>query len=197
MRNTNNNSYATSETDTMQLDGGEKPVVPNATELAKALLAEAVSILGWDGARLDHKAEVVRRYILEQYPHRGRAPTRQEIITALQFERAGELQGVLARLHELDFLSLDSESQEIRLAYPFSSAPTRYLVWFPGWAEAKPVHAQCAVDALGIPFMLRRDVSIASSCAHCDRSLTMQVQNGTIVTDHPSKTIVWAGTTRT
>jgi mercuric ion transport protein len=196
MRNANN-SCATGEIDAIQLGVGEKPVVPTATELAKAVVAEAVSMLGWDSAQLDHKAETVRRYILEQYPHLGRAPTRQEIIAALKFEHAGELQGILERLHELDFLYLNSEEQEVRLAYPFSSVPTRHLVSFPDWAEAKPVSAQCAVDALGIPFMLRRDVSIASSCAHCDRSLAMQVQNGTIVTDHPTKTVVWAGTTRT
>jgi mercuric ion transport protein len=183
----------------MQLDTGDQPrqVVPTATETAKGLVTLALSMLGWDHARLDPKAEAVRRYVIEQYPLLGRAPSRQEIASALQCGSANEVQAILERLHELDILYLDPESREIRVAYPFSSVPTKHLVCFPGWDQAKPVYAPCAADALGIPFMLRRDVSIASSCAHCAKAITIKIRAGVIVTDHPAKTVVWAGTTRT
>ena len=143
------------------------PIVPLATETATQLLSLTKSMLGWDSAQLNRKAETVRKYVLTQYPLLGRAQTRQEVATALDCGSADEIQATLARLHELDMLCLDSESREIRVAYPFSSVATRHLVRFPGWDDAAPVYAQCAIDALGIPFMVRQGVSIASSCAHC------------------------------
>jgi len=172
-------------------------IEPLATETATRLLSLAKSMLGWDSAQLNRKEETVRRYVLTQYPLLGRAPTRQEVATALDCGSAEEIQATLERLHELDILCLDSESQEIRLAYPFSSVPTRHLVRFPGWDDTAPVYAQCAVDALGIPFMVRQDVSIASSCAQCAEAVAIKIENGAIVTADPPKTVVWAGTTRT
>ncbi|MCI0428436.1 MAG: hypothetical protein L0Z46_10515 [Nitrospiraceae bacterium] len=172
-------------------------IEPLATETATRLLSMAKSMLGWDSARLNRKEETVRSYVLTQYPLLGRAPTRQEVATALDCGSVEEIQSTLERLHELDILCLDSESREIRLAYPFSSVPTRHLVRFPGWDDTAPVYAQCAVDALGIPFMVRQDVSIASSCAHCAESVTIKIESGAIVTAYPPKTVVWAGTTRT
>lgn len=170
---------------------------PLETETAMQLLSLAKSMLGWDNAQLNRKAETVRRYVLTQYPLLGRAPTRQEVATALDCGSAEEIQATLARLHELDMLCLDSESQEIRVAYPFSSVPTRHLVHFPGWDDAAPVYAQCAVDALGIPFMVRQDVSIASSCSHCAESVAIKIEGRVIDTVSPPTTVVWAGTTRT
>ncbi len=174
-----------------------EPIEPLETETAIQLLTMAKSLLGWGSAHLDRKAETVRSYILTQYPKLGRAPTRQEMITSLRCGSADEIHAALARLHEWDMLCLDPESQEIRLAYPFSNVPTRHLVRFPGCDDATPVYSQCAVDALGIPFMVRRDVFIVSSCAHCAESVTIEIESGQIVTASPPKTVVWAGTTRT
>ncbi|OQW35740.1 MAG: hypothetical protein A4E20_09140 [Nitrospira sp. SG-bin2] len=172
-------------------------IKPLATETATRFLSLAKSMLGWNSAQLNRKEEMVRRYVLTRYPLLGRAPTRQEMVTALDCVSAEEIQATLERLHELDMLCLDSGSQEIRLAYPFSSVPTRHLVRFPGWGDTAPVYAQCAVDALGIPFMVQEDVSIASSCAHCAESVTVKIERGAIVTADPPRTVVWAGTTRT
>jgi hypothetical protein len=172
-------------------------IEPLATETATRLLSLATSMLGWDTAQLDRKAETVRRYVLTRYPQLGRAPRRQEIGSALQGGSADEIQATLQRLDELDMLSLDAESQEIRMAYPFSSVPTRHLVRFPGWDGTAPVYAQCAVDALGIPFMVRQDAAITSSCAHCAESVAITIARGAIVTADPPTSVVWAGTTRT
>lgn len=172
------------------------PIVPLATETATQLLSLTKSMLGWDRAQLNRKAETVRKYVLTQYPLLGRAPTRQEVATALDCGSADAIQATLTQLHELDMLYLDSESQEIRVAYPFSSVPTKHLVRFPGWDNAAPVYAQCAVDALGIPFMVRQDASIASLCPHCAESVAIKIESGAIVTANPPTTVVWAGTTR-
>lgn len=183
------------ETGTIQLDMGERPVVPTATETAKGLVAEAMSMLGWDHTKLNQTEDAVRRYILTQYPLQGRAPSCREIEESLG-PAVTEVQTILRRLHELDILYLEPGCFEIRLAYPFSSVPTRHVVKFENWPEAKPVYAQCAVDALGIPFMFGHDLSVASSCAHCSKPITLEVRNRMIVTHKPTETVVWAGATR-
>lgn len=183
------------ETGTIQLDTGERPVVPTATETAKGLVAEAMSMLGWDHTKLNHTEDAVRRYILTQYPLQGRAPNCREIEEALGLTGT-EVQTILRRLHKLDIIYLEPGCFEVRLAYPFSSVPTRHVVKFEDWPKAKPVYAQCAVDGLGIPFMFGRDLSVASSCAHCSEPITLEVRNRMIVTHKPTETVVWAGATR-
>ena len=48
----------------------------------------------------------------------------------------------------------------VATAYPFCGAPTRHVVRLD---EASPVHAMCAIDALGIPLMTGRDGVIESA----------------------------------
>ena len=58
---------------------------------------------------------------------------------------------MLAELADEDFLTLDADGR-ISAAYPFSVAPTGVEVELPGGVT---VSAMCAIDALGIPAMLR------------------------------------------
>jgi mercuric ion transport protein len=176
--------------------GQIEPIGPLATETAKQLLSMAESMLGWrlSQARLETREEAVRRYILTQYPLLGRAPSCQEIAAALGLNGLDHVRAILERFHALDLLYLDPESREIRLAYPFSTVPTKHLVRFRDWAEAKPVYAQCAVDALGIPFMLGRDLSILSACAYCEKPIQIEVRDQRIVPCDPAGTVVWVGT---
>ncbi len=169
---------------------------PKVSDRATELLNMAESMLGWRVKRagLGPREEAVRVYILKQYPLLGRAPTPQEIADRFGFTSPHEVQNILERLHSLDLLYLNPESRAIRLAYPFSTAPTRHVVRFPGWAETKPVYAPCAVDALGIPFMLQRDVSIASSCASCQKPLAIEVRDRMIAACTPTETVLWVGT---
>ncbi len=172
------------------------PIRPAATETARKLLNLAMMRLGWKCTHvsLGTREEAVRQYILSQFPLRGRAPSRREILEALALRDPTEVQTILERLAALDFIALDPESQELRSAYPFSTRPTKHLVRFHDWAEAKPVYALCAVDALGVPFMLNRDVSIASSCAHCSGPITIRVHGQTVMACTPAETVVWRGT---
>ncbi|MDI3461217.1 MAG: hypothetical protein OJF50_000038 [Nitrospira sp.] len=189
------------ETDVNQSQANQTPghaeqggmIVPTATDRAKTLASMAGSMLGWDQHKLSAQEDAVRRYILAQYPLQGRAPTVQEISRALGLTPDGT-KTILQRLHAWDMLSLEPESSMIRLAYPFSSVATPHVVNFDRWSEAKPVYAQCAIDALGMPFMLRRDLSITSSCASCAKTIAITVRDQTIVAHSPSDTVVWAGT---
>lgn len=172
------------------------PIEPLATETVTRLLSMTESMLGWRlrQARLNPREEAVRQYILTQYPLLGRAPGCQEIATALGLNGPGDVRAILERLHALDLLYLESDSREIRLAYPFSTIPTTHHVQFQDWPAAKPVYAPCAVDALGIPFMMDRDVSIKSSCAYCKTPVAINVRDRNIESCMPAETVVWVGT---
>lgn len=56
----------------------------------------------------------------------------------------------VARLIEVDLVQADSDGR-IAVAYPFSSRPTRHRVTL---HDGRSYHAVCAIDALGIPYML-------------------------------------------
>lgn len=169
---------------------------PRASETTTELLSMVESILRWRvrRAELTSKEEAVRRYILTQYPVLGRAPTSHEIADSFRFTRLGEVQKILERLHTLDLLFLEPESREIRLAYPFSTVSTKHVVRFHNGAVTNSVYAPCAVDALGISFMLRCDLSIESSCGFCQKPLTFTVRDRMIVACTSAETVLWVGT---
>jgi mercuric ion transport protein len=163
--------------------------------MARELLDTAMRRPGWKSARagLGAREDAVLRYVLSQFPVLGRAPSRQEILETVRLRSLDEVQGILDRLAALDLIDLDPESREIRSAYPFSAEATNHLVTFHEWAEAKAVYALCAVDALGLPFMFGRDVSITSSCAHCGKPIALEVRNRAVAIRTPAETVVWRG----
>lgn len=65
----------------------------------------------------------------------------------------------LRTLAAADVLGLDGRGR-IRMAYPFSAAPTRHVVAITGGPR---VWSICAIDALGIPVMLGAGAVITSS----------------------------------
>src|SRR5205823_9698107 len=78
-------------------------------------------------------------------------------------------------------------------AYPFSSVPTAHQVAIAGLAT---VSAMCAIDALGIPFMVNRTVTIASRDAATDEPLAIQIEPETErVMAEPTGVVVFVGTT--
>jgi mercuric ion transport protein len=174
-----------------------KPIAPRSTETVREVLASALTALGWrERHKLGVQEDAVHRYILAQHPVLGRAPTHQEIVDALKLDSPHDAQQILSRLHELDLVYLDPASRAVHVAYPFSTVPTNHVVRFPSWAEAKLVYAACAIDALGMSFMLHRDLSIVSSCAHCEAPIGIEVRDSMIVARYPETTVVWVGMTR-
>jgi mercuric reductase len=77
----------------------------------------------------------------------------------------------LVRLDAEDLLQL--RGQRIELAYPFSAAPTAFVV------DLGDSHGErfscCAVDALGLAPMLGRPIHIRSRCHHCAAPLALSV----------------------
>ena len=85
-------------------------------------------------------------------------------VTAPELSELGAAQGLdadsaLAVLEANDLVHLDPVSGAVRVAYPFSTTPTRHRVSLDGGAE---VFAMCAIDALGIPAMTGGSAEIRS-----------------------------------
>jgi len=123
-------------------------------------------------ARLTPAAYQFYRAILRTFPARGTSPDPTELgQLAEQFKVP--LAATLADCVAQDLLQLDAATGRIRAAYPFSGVPSMHRVTLvPGPAEggydelsvrtSQQVFAMCALDALGIPLMLRQEATIVS-----------------------------------
>jgi hypothetical protein len=76
----------------------------------------------------------------------------------------------IARLDAKDLILV--EDGRVRVAYPFSSAPTPFRVVS---ADGRERYAVCAIDALGVPVLLDQPVMIHSRCHHCREPLELGV----------------------
>ena len=89
-------------------------------------------------------------------------------------------------LSELDAKDIiNFKDGEVKSAYPFSAKPTKHELLIDG----NKVYSLCAIDALGTPFMLNKDVTINSVCSYCDRPITIEVINQKLNTDHKDLTV--------
>lgn len=171
-----------------------KPVASTQAEALRRAIHERAEQRG--ALTLGALEQAVLGVILRQFPLLGQAPSRHAIACALK-EPYDRIITALEQLDRRDLVYLDQHTQEIQIAYPFSSTPTAHRVEI--WAaEGRHQHvfAVCAVDALGISFFLRREVAIASSCPLCSGTVTLEVRHGEITVHKPMTTIVWVGTNR-
>jgi hypothetical protein len=161
---------------------------PNPSKKARAILESVAATMKLDQKvrGLSHEEDRVRRYILQEFPRLGRAPTREEIEGAFEMSR-GEVAQILDKLGGLDIVYM--REGNILGAYPFSSVPTAHLVTL----EEGKAHAMCAIDALGAPFMFKQNATIESSCAHCGEKIRIKVREGKIAERDPRGIVVWAG----
>jgi len=103
----------------------------------------------------------------------GRAPTAGETATAAE-TTADDVRAGWRRLQESHALVLDSSSDEIRMAGPFSAVPTDYRVE----AAGRWWYANCAWDAFGVCAALETDGRIESSCPDCGEATSIGVVQG-------------------
>jgi hypothetical protein len=87
----------------------------------------------------------------------GRPPRAQDLEA---WTRSPGTAAGLAELERRDAIARHPASGDVIVAYPFSGRPTPHEVEFVD--DGTRVFAMCAIDALGIPFMLGRSVRIAS-----------------------------------
>lgn len=96
----------------------------------------------------------------------------------------------LGALAASDLVHRDPASTTIGVAYPFSGRPTRHQVALAG---GPTVSAMCALDALGIPQMTRRDARVHATDPVSGQPVTVQVHHG-VWRWQPASTVVLVAT---
>jgi hypothetical protein len=121
-------------------------------------------------ARRARRQDPVLQAVLRLFLDRG-GPIGVDAVAAALPGRPHE--AVIATLAELDAEDLILLGDEaVELAYPLATGPNPFAVAF---ADGRLRYACCAIDALGIPAMVRQPVAIRSRCHHCETWLHFPV----------------------
>ena len=141
---------------------------------------------GADEAPLAAHHRRVHRALLEAVLHTGLVPS----VSVLADQLGTTAEAIRASLRALavaDYLARDAGGR-VRCLYPFSAIPTPHTVL----VEGAQRFAMCAIDALGIPAMLDRELDIEGRCAVCDAAIMLRVRPGAIVAASPPSVMVVA-----
>lgn len=114
----------------------------------------------------------VRNATYRTFVELGRAPSAVEVANATD-RTAAEVEVAWGELHRAHALVLDSASNAILMANPFSAVPTAYRVH----AAGRWWYGNCGWDALGICAALRTDGRIESSCPDCGQVIAFDVRD--------------------
>lgn len=139
---------------------------------------------------LTKKEDEIRRFILAQTPILGEIPSIERIIKSFNQISKQEIEVILDRLDQMDYIHLNPEKTAIESSYPFSGTKTSHIVTIKKEGYKK-TYAMCSIDALGICFMLDCDVSIVSKCYHCNDKVEIEIKNYEIVSLKPKDVVVW------
>jgi hypothetical protein len=141
----------------------------------------------WSRA-LSAPQDLAWRTALELFGELGRPPSQMEIAreTGVPPE---QVHVQLAELQAHDLLGMDQATSAIVYAYPFTTQATEHRVQL----HDHPLHALCAIDALGVGGMYRTDVTIASSCRFCGTPVEIGTAQDGRATSYvrPIDTVVW------
>ncbi len=138
-------------------------------------------------AQLGHEEDDARKAILRGFAKAGRAPTGHELahVLGVAVESVREACRTLAG-HDL-IVWRDDETCIVS-AYPFSGLPTAHQVLIKG---DRTLYAMCAIDALGIPFMLGQGGRIQSSCFFCQKPVHVDIRDSMVSEAMPATIVVW------
>lgn len=136
------------------------------------------------GAELSPVEEEIRKYILSEFAEHGRPPTPSEIKKGLGLSSVHIINQTIEKLERADILS--KKGDEIISAYPFSATVTSHKVIF---EDGHEVYALCAMDALGIHFMLDKNITIMSRCPECKKEIKIIVKNRLIDSCKPKEVV--------
>jgi hypothetical protein len=168
-------------------------IKPDHSDLVENIFQEECRFSNMDakfGKLLTNEENDIRHYILTQTPVLGRIPSIERIKENYSELRKEKIDSILNKLHEMDVIRFDEDMKTIIVAYPFSGLKTPHLVEIKkeGYKE---VYSMCAIDALGISFMVGCDISINSRCYHCKDVIRIEIENNTITSLSPIDIVVW------
>lgn len=133
----------------------------------------------------------LHRFILETFANTGHAPTLETIQCEFALPSLEEVNSLVAELERRGAIHRNPGDRAITHAYPFSNEPTSHRVQL---TDGPQVYAMCAIDALGMPFMLKKDTKIHSACVQCSGEVQIQVEAGQITQQSPERIMVWLPT---
>lgn len=137
-------------------------------------------------ANLSPEEDEIRKYILKEIAINGKSPSNGQITKELKGISLSFVEDTIDKLNKADIL-LTRDGRVIS-SYPFSLIETSHKVTF---NDGHEVYALCAIDALGIPYMMGADVAIRSMCPECDNEIGIVIKNGRIASHKPDGTIVY------
>jgi len=123
----------------------------------------------WALRRAARQTDVLRR-VLRAFVERSGPIRVEEIAVSLPDQAPATVWDSLIKLDEADLIEV--RDGRVEIAYPFSAAPTPFVVRLAGSRER---YACCAIDALGVAPMLGQRVHVRSRCHHCGTPLEFVV----------------------
>lgn len=132
--------------------------------------------------------DTAHKFILEAFAQTGRSPTTEDIRRHFGLPGTGEAEALVQALERRGSIHRNPGDPAITYAYPFSNEPTLHRVRL---AEGPEVYAMCAIDALGMPFMLRKDAIVESVCAQCSEGIQVEVKDAAVTRVNPPDIMVW------
>jgi hypothetical protein len=126
----------------------------------------------WNHRWMDRADLELRNHTYQFFVERGRAPTAEEVADVAG-STTTEVEARWRRLHDQHALVLDLDTKQLRMANPFSAAPTPHRVR----ALDRWWYANCAWDAFGICAALRAGGRIETSCPDCGDTIAVEVQD--------------------
>ena len=135
-------------------------------------------------ANLNPSEEMIRKCILRKFAHSGKAPSPAEIKSELGLSSIDEVNRSIVKLEKNDIVL--RKDGEIVSSYPFSAKKTRHRVIF---EDGHEVYALCSTDALGVHFMLDKNITVLSSCPKTGKEITIVVKDGGIKSCNPKSAV--------
>ncbi len=123
----------------------------------------------WTTRRAARETEILQA-ILRAFLERPDPIVVEEFVRAFPQRAPDDTRAALTRLDEDDLIQI--RDGRVDLAYPFSAAPTAFVVHL---SDRGDRYACCAIDALGMAPMLGEAVRIRSRCHHCGEPLELSV----------------------
>jgi hypothetical protein len=112
----------------------------------------------------------------------------EELAQLLEIPDTGRLRGSLDELEKEDAIFRERETGRIVAAYPYSSVRTPHQVSF---TDGTKVWAMCAIDALGIHFMVGQDITIETVSPRSGVPITIRMADGRVSSVEPRDVVVW------
>jgi hypothetical protein len=129
-----------------------------------------------------------RRLLAGFLAHGG--PPQPAAVADIAVELGLDPNQALGALAATDLVHRDPASGTIGVAYPFSGRPTLHQVELAG---GPTVSAMCALDALGIPQMARRDAQVSATDPVSGQPVTVDAHHG-VWRWEPASTVVLVAT---